>query len=165
MRTLTADQRESVDIGITMPRYLIETALSEPLYLSTRGDVVVDSIFYQGGCIEEGSLDLGEREATFKICNNAYQYTRGAVTGAYQRNAVRIFSCYALPETDSVGKIQVFDGFIDQVSDLDEMITVRCRRTLPKTYPARQIRPPEFNHLPSPGMVISWDGATYRIEE
>lgn len=166
MRELTAGQRERVAADITAPRYLIETELSTPLYLSTREGVEVDGVWYEPD--QTGPITIGDREAVISIYNHNYQYTLGAVTGAYSRKRVKIYSCYASADTEapaSAGKILVFAGVIDKADELDEFIRLICRRSTPKTHPTRVIRPPFANHLPPAGMVIEWNGDTYRIDD
>lgn len=183
MRTLDYVQRSSTDRLITTPRYLIEVTLTGPLRLSTREGVLVGSDYYAPGEIQEGSVQIENESASFRIRNPGYQYTQGALKGAFHRNVVKIYSAYSIIDGSVpayvepgywaddyltgpiyASEILLFDGHISQVSDIDEWITINCRGTLPKTYPLGKIRPPVFNHLPAPGMVILWKGESYRIE-
>lgn len=181
MRTIDPYHNVVIDRDITAPTYLVAIVLNDPMNLSTREGVDSGGIWWESSKLQVNSVGIDT--ATLRIDNHDYAFTAGAMTGAYLRKPVKIYSAYSLPrhmfrpyfepgyfdvgyfiEVYAATAVLLFDGYITDTPDIGEWLTIEATRSLPKKYPSVIIRKPLANHLPATGMVIEWDGETYRIE-
>lgn len=185
MRTLDPYLQLFVDKTITEPRYLVSLTLNEPMNLSSRGGVSVLDEWWEPSELQIENVGLDT--ASIRIWNQDYEFTAGAVSGAYIRSPVQIYACYPVGVLDpyivdvdgnpsdywpvnyvqsptSTTPLLMFDGFIIGTPEIGEWLTIECQRSLPKRYPLQKIRPPIANYLPATGMLVPWKGEVYRIE-
>lgn len=181
MRNLGPTQQSAVYQAGTEPRYFVKINLGEDQLLSTGADGQWQGEQYVSGYLRV--LGVSGDRANLEIWNEDYQYTIGAMNGAYLRNRVQVFWAYEGdprahyvepgywekgytygPSTTQPTAILIFDGIISGTPRVDEWLTVHCARETPKTWPSKKIRPPFANFAPSAGYTMNFDGQTIRIE-
>lgn len=179
MKVLTSGQLEQINGVGTRPHYLIEITLDSPMYLSTRHTVAWNGHTWVESECRVNSI--GPEEASIQILNKEFQYTMGALTGDYQRQAVRIWWSYGIDEhlnyveegyvqegyvqgPQAAEPILIFDGIINSLPNVNMWLDVTATRTPPRRYPRWRILPPRANHLTPAGAVIVFGGESIRLE-
>lgn len=154
MRSLDADQLASVAPIITDPNYLITIQLDEPYQWATGAPRAT----FVAGPVVVGAISPDR--ATLYVHNEDYKHTQNVVQGSYLGSTVTISWAY-----DEATPITYFVGVITAIPELDEYLRIECERQGPRVYPRGRFLPPLFNHLPSPGYSIEFDGASITIGE
>lgn len=178
MNTYSLNVEQALIGPITEPQYLVYIELDQPYYWSTRAAVTADGHDWSPAGVQVKSVS-GSR-AVLMVENDSYRHAENAMSGAYQRGAVRIYMAYPLPdddyvedgywdddyvsrETEPVLDLQ-FTGIVDVSTPVDYWLSVEAHRTPPRMFPFQRIRPPFANHLPAEGYMITFDGQVLRVE-
>lgn len=162
------------------PCFLIEIALDETLYLSTRQEFTFGGVTYTPGRIV-GQIQISQDQAAFGVVNEDYKHTTPALTGQYQRSPVKIwwtegFDVPALLiehgyvedgyyDTESrTAPTLLFDGHLSHFEQITSVLGVVASRSAARRYPTLRVLPPIANFVRPSGTIIRLGSNTYRLE-
>ena len=165
----------------TKPTFLVEVLFDVQEYLSTNGDILVDSNLFKGSDI--GIRSASDWSSASLKFNPTTSRLATIISGGWQGNPCRI---YLLPRVNYLGlyeddyveeeygvngedisdKILLIDGVITSATAGDTQISVEVthKSFVGKWTPRLRITSQIANHLPQDGTVVVWEGDNYVLE-
>lgn len=179
MKILPPDIEEALAGPVIEPCFLIEIALDETRYLSTRQRYEFAGIVYEPGHVQ--GLRIAQDQLTFGLVNEGHRYTTAALMGTYHRAPVRVWladgiqSGWPLIEPGYVEEgyynpeartppILLFSGNLVQFSQITTVLGVVATRSAARRYPALRVLPPVANFVRPEGTQLVVGGTLFRIE-
>ena len=152
MRNLDTEQYDSTQGARREPNYLVEIDINGIQKWATSKQ----HEDFSPGPILVGDFS-GSRGVVW-VWNEDYKYTEEVIAGSFLGNEVKISWAY------DGDPINVFSGIIEMIDIEDgEWLRISCDREGPKKYPLGRFLAPEYNHLPTPGYSIEFDGSSITI--
>jgi len=169
MKTLTAKQVAATTSPAQRPAYLVELNFSTVIRLCTRGQVDWNGfMWYQGGC-QVGQFAIGQagvQTVAISLANNSFAYSKIVLGETASGKRVRIWKLFGEPPYSVSDASLVFNGLIDDVPELGDVVTLNCATANARTLlvPNITIGLPYFTNMPRAGQVIYWGDESYELQ-
>lgn len=171
-RAITVPQQGEVVKRVTRPLFFVELGFSTTLRLSSgsANSTWNSQTWAVSGLRVPDVRPIGQGGASARIqlpdFDGGY-FTVIRSEGVDDKTA-KIWLVYGDPGDTFAANdpVQVFDGSMDEVEDLAEIVTLSCKTasTRTQTTPRHYVDTPVFNHLPADGEKINFYGVEWTAE-
>lgn len=168
-RTLSSRNQTEVAKTGTIPIYLFELGFDVPLRLCTYDDVSWNGYTWARAPIALAKLqgtEGGGQTGEIRLGNLDNVYSALILNEGARGRTCKIWQLYGEP-TYAVGDgVPLFDGYMDEVPDIDDevRITIASEAVGTRRTPQITLHPWFGDDLTPPGTVIVWGGDTYILE-
>lgn len=169
MRTLAGTTASGVTAAVTQPGYLVEIGWSTPWRLSTRSTLTWDSKTWTAYDVQVTGLAASGASAscTLLLGNTDLAASYAVLTEGASGIAFKIWAFYGSAPGAS-DPVLVFEGIGDGASIPESgPVSISLVQSGAATlYCPRTYLTPDagFNHLPTPGQLVTWEGETIRLD-
>ena len=172
MRSLSDNSTSAISAPITSPGYLVSIDFDDPLYLSTRGDILWNSQTWHSYNIRLSGLNVSSTSAamtgTMTIADPDFSFTTLTLESGIADRAINIYTFYGDAPGDD-DPVLIFEGVGDSASfspstaqiSITLILSSSQKMMCPRRYISKALG---FNFLPPTGSIITWNNEQFVLQ-